>query len=80
MMLATIDPRIESLAEVGDSDPNYKMLVHHVENQTESKHLEDNSELKKVGVVMKDLGIFECESGLKLVVRNGQDSCKPAAM
>ena len=73
MMLATIDPRIESLAEVGDSDPNYKMLVHHVENQTESKHLEDNSELKKVGVVMKDLGIFECESGLKLVVRNGQE-------
>ena len=38
-MLATIYPRIEVLAGVGDSDPSYKVLVEHVEKQTESKHL-----------------------------------------
>ena len=37
LMIATIDPRIEKLAEVGDRDPQYKMLIHHVENQTEKK-------------------------------------------
>ena len=44
-----------------------------MENQTEHKHLEDNSELKKIGVIIRELGIFECESGLKLVIRNGQE-------
>ena len=73
MMIANLDPRIGKLAEIGDRDPQYKMLIHHVENQTERKHLEDNSELKQVGVVVKELGIFTCESGLKLVVRNGQE-------
>ena len=47
--------------------------VQHVENQTEHKHLEDKSELKKIGLIMRELGIFECESGLKLVIRNGQE-------
>ena len=42
MMLATIDPRIEVLAEVGNTDPSYKMLVELVEKQTESKQLEEN--------------------------------------
>ena len=53
MMLAMIDPRIEKLAEVGDSDPSYKMMIHHVENQTEHKQFEENSELRKIGVIMK---------------------------
>ena len=44
-----------------------------MENQTEKKHLEDNSELKQIGVSVKELGIFTCESGLKLVVRKGQE-------
>ena len=39
MMLNTIDPRIEKLAEVGNSDPSYRMMIHHVENHTEHKHL-----------------------------------------
>ena len=46
---------------------SYKMIFHHVENQTERKHLEENSEL------MKELRIFECESRLKLGLRNGQE-------
>ena len=63
MMLNTIDPRIEKLAEVGHEDPSYRMMIHHVEQQTESRNLEENSELKKIGVIMRELGLFECENG-----------------
>ena len=48
MMLNTIDPRIEKLAEVGHGDPSYRMMIHHLEQQTESRNLEENSELKKI--------------------------------
>ena len=48
MMIANLDPRIGKLAEIGDRDPQYKMLIHHVENQTEKKHMEENSELKEI--------------------------------
>ena len=77
MMLNTFDPRIKKLAEVGHGDPSYRMMIHHVEQQTESKHLEENSELKKIGVIMRELGLFECENGRKLVVRNSQEILIP---
>ena len=65
MMIANLDPRIEKLAEIGNTDPQYQMLIHHVENQTEKKHLEENSELKQIGVCFRELGIFTCDSGPK---------------
>ena len=34
-MIADLDPRIERLASIGDADPSYKMLIHHVENRTD---------------------------------------------
>ena len=77
MMLNTIDPRIEKLAEEGRSEPSYRMMIHHVEQQTEHKHLEDNSELKKIGLIMRELGIFECENGRKLVIKNSQEILIP---
>ena len=58
MMIANLDPRIGKLAEIGDREPQYKMLIHHVENQTEKKHVEENSELRQIGVSVKELGIF----------------------
>ena len=48
------------------------MMTHHIKQQTESKHLEENSELKKLGVIMRELGLFECENVRKLLVRNSQ--------
>ena len=53
------------------------MMIHHVEQQSKSKNLEENSELKKLGVVRKELGLFECENGRKLVVRNSQEILIP---
>ena len=37
MMLNTIDPRIEKLAEVGHSDPSYRMMIHHSELKKSAK-------------------------------------------
>ena len=65
MMLNTIDPRIEKLAEVGHGDPSYRRMIHHLDQQTKSKQLEENSELKKIGVIMRELRIIECENGRK---------------
>ena len=77
MMLNTIDPRIGKLAEVGHEDTDYRMMIHHVEQQTENRNLEENSELKKIGVIMRELGLYECENGRKLVIRNSQEILIP---
>ena len=61
MKLDLIDPRVENLAEVGHTDPTYQLMVYHTEQQTDNKFLEENSELKKVGVVRKELGLFQCQ-------------------
>ena len=53
MMLNTIDPRIGKQAEVGHEDTDYRMMIHHVELQTENRNLEENSELKKMSVRME---------------------------
>ena len=77
MKIDMIDPRVEKLAEVGQADPSYQMMIYHTEHQTDNKFLEENSELKKVGVVRKELGLFECQNGARLVVRNSQEIVIP---
>ena len=39
------------------------MLIHHVENRTDINLLEENSELRKIGVARKELAIFTCKNG-----------------
>ena len=70
MKIDLIDPSAEKLAEVGHTDPTYHLMIYHTEQQTDNKFLGENSELKKVGVVRKELGLFQCQNGRKLVVRN----------
>ena len=77
MKIETIDPRVEKLAEVGLADSKYQMMVYHTENRTDDKFLEEDSELKKAGVVRKHLGIFQCQNGAKLLVRNSQEVVIP---
>ena len=71
MKIDMIEPRVEKLAEVGLADSKYQMMVYHTE--TDDKFLEEDSELKKAGVVRKHLGIFQCQNGAKLLVRNSQE-------
>ena len=77
-MIADVDPRIERLARIGDADPSYKVLIHHVENRTDINLLEENSELRKIGVAGKELAIFTCKNGFKLVVGNKIELYIPA--
>ena len=77
MKIDLIDPRVEKLAEVGHTDPTYQLMIYHTEQQTDNKFLEENSELKKVGVVRKELGLFQCQNGRKLVVRNSKEIVIP---
>ena len=57
-MIADVYPRVERLARIGDADPSYKMLIHHVENRTDIKHVEENSEMRQIGLASKELAIF----------------------
>ena len=77
MKIEMIDPRVEKLAEVGQTDMEYQRMIYQTEHQTNNKYLEENSELKKVRIVRKELGLFECQNGAKLVVRNSQDIVIP---
>ena len=77
-MIADVDPRVERLARIGDTDPSYKMLIHHVENRTDIKYVEENSEMRQIGLASKELAIFTCKNGFKLVVRNGVELYIPA--
>ena len=77
IMLNSIDPRTGKLAEVGHEDTDYRMMIHHVKQQTEHRNLEENSELKKIGAIMRELGLYECQNGKKLVIRNSQEILIP---
>ena len=48
MRINMIDSRVEKLAGVGHADPSYQMMMYHIEQQTDSKHLELYPELKKL--------------------------------
>ena len=50
---------------MGLADPSYQRIVYHTENETDDKFLEEDSELKKAGVVRKHLGIFQCQNGAR---------------
>ena len=77
MKIDMIDPRVEKLAEVGLADNKYQLMIYHTENETDDKFLEKDSELKKKGSVRKHLGIFQCQNGAKLLVRNSQEVVIP---
>ena len=64
-----IDPRVEKMAELGLADSKYQRMLYHTENGTEDKFLEEDSELRKAGIIRKHLGIFRCSNGAKLLVR-----------
>ena len=77
MQIDMIDPRMEKLAEVGLADSKYQLMIYHTEHETKDKYVEKDSELKKKGSVRKHLGIFQCKSGAKLLVRNSEEVVIP---
>ena len=61
LQIEAIDPRIERVAELGRTDAKYQQMLHHTEQETEDKYLEDESDLKKMGSRRKHLGINVCK-------------------
>ena len=43
--LDVADPKLEQLAAIGAEDPEYQMLINHIERGIQENLLEDNSEL-----------------------------------
>ena len=72
-----IDPRVEKMAELGLADSKYQRMLYHTENRTEDKFLEEDSELRKAGIIRKHLSIFQCSNGAKLLVRNSEEVVVP---
>ena len=65
------------MAEMGLADSKYQRMVYHTENGTEDKFLEEDSELKKAGVIRKHLSIFQCSNGAKFTIRNNEEVIVP---
>ena len=77
LQIEPIDPRIERVAEFGRTDAKYQQMLHHTEQETDDKYLENDSDLKKMGSGRKHLGIFTCRNGDKLLVRNSEEIIIP---
>ena len=77
LQIEPIDPRIERVAELGRTDAKYQQMLHHTEQETEDKYLEDESDLKKMGSGRKHLGIYVCKNGSKLLVKNSEEIIIP---
>ena len=77
LQIEPIDPRVERLAEVGRADTKYQCMIFHTEQGTKDKYVENDSELKKKGSIIKHLGVFQCRNGAKLLVRNSEEVIIP---
>ena len=61
------------MAELGLADSKYQRMLYHTENRTEDKFLEEDSELRKAGIIRKYFSIFQCSNEAKLLVRNSEE-------
>ena len=52
-------------------------MLHHTEQATDEKYLENDSDIKKMESGRKHLGIFTCRNGDKLLVRNSEEIIIP---
>ena len=76
LQIEPIDPRLERVAELGRTDAKYQRMLHHTEQETDDKYIENDSELKKNGSKRKHLGIFTWKNGDRLLVRNSEEVLK----
>ena len=77
-----IDPRLEELARAGANSPSYSMMIHHMEEDTEFKMIEEGSELRQLGPAIKKSLSLMCLEGGKLIIRNSNEvyvprECRP---
>ena len=65
---------MERIAVIGGQDFEYGILLQHVENKIDYKHLPDNSELRLIRDSIPRLGIVGLDTGARLIVRDATAS------
>ena len=68
--LDVADPKLEQLAAIGAEDPEYQMMVDHIERGIQENLLENNSELRLMKGDFTKLGLQTFSRG-KLIVKDG---------
>ena len=80
LQLEPIDPWLEILAEVAKDDSKYQRLLFHTEEATPEKHIEKDCDLHGLhenGSERRNLSIFTCINGYKLLIRNSEEVIVP---
>ena len=68
--LDVADPKLEQLAAIGAEDPQYQMMIDHLERGINEDFLENDSELRLIKGDLTKLGLQTFSKG-KLIVKDG---------
>ena len=71
------DPKLEQLAAIGAEDPDYQMMINHIERGIQENLPEENSELLQLKGDFVNLGLRTFSKG-KLIVKNGSNVMIPS--
>ena len=71
--LDVADPKLEQLAAIGAEDPDYQMMINHIERGIQENLPEENSELLQLKVDFVNLGLQTFSKG-KFIVKMGVTS------
>ena len=70
-------PWIEKLARSAMSDLEYKVMIQHLEVQTEHKHIPKECEMSQMGSYFDKLSVETLKNGTCLIIRNNKDILVP---
>merc|ERR1711895_337468 len=71
------DPWIEKLATSAMSDLDYKVMIQHLEVQTEQKQIPKECEMSEMGSYFDRLSVVTLKNGMCLVLRDNKDILVP---
>ena len=77
LQLEPVDTRLEILAEVAMDDSKYQRMLYHTEEATPLEYIEEDCELSKMGSERKNLSIYTCSNGFRLLIRNSEEVVVP---
>lgn len=75
--LETQDPLVADLAVAGAACPAYIAMLNDIENRTPAKELQEDSELRNISGLLKELGTVVMPDGTRLIVRDGTEILVP---
>ena len=73
------EPQVERIATMGESDPKYMRIIHHIINRTPAKQIEADCELRAIEGFLKDLFLHVTASGKQVILKNSVELMIPEA-